>query len=61
MFDSRDLVWSPDSRYIAFLSAGEKTFTNVHIVPITGGEARQATFLANTNARSLSWSPDGRI
>jgi tricorn protease len=59
MFDSRDHVWSPDSRYIAFLSAGEKTFQNVSIVPIAGGEARQATFLANANARSLSWSPDG--
>ena len=48
--DARDFEWSPDSKYIAFLSAGAKTFQNINIVPVAGGEARQATFLANTNA-----------
>jgi tricorn protease len=57
--DARDFVWSPDSRYIAYLSAGAKTFQNVSIVPIAGGGSRPATFLANTNAGALSWSPDG--
>ena len=57
--DARDFAWSPDSRFVAFLSAGTKAFQNVHVVPIAGGEARASSFLANTNAGSLSWSPDG--
>jgi len=57
--DARDFVWSPDSRFIAYLTAGTKTFQNVHIVPVAGGEGRAVSFLANTNAGSLSWSPDG--
>jgi tricorn protease len=57
--DARDYTWSPDSKHIAFLTAGAKAFQNISIVPISGGEARQATFLANTNAGSVSWSPDG--
>ena len=58
-FDARDFAWSPDSRYIAYLSAGAKTFQNVSVVPVGGGSARPVSFLANTNAGSLSWSPDG--
>ena len=57
--DARDFVWSPDSRYIAYLTAGTKAFQNVHVVAVTGGEAKAVSFLANTNAGSLSWSPDG--
>ena len=58
LIDSRDYAWSPDSKYIAYLTAGAKAFQN-NIVPVAGGEPRQATFLANTYAGSLSWSPDG--
>ena len=70
--DARDFVWSPDSRFIAYLSSGAKVFTNVYVAPVAGGgpaEAPRATagaeagkpvsFLANTNAGALSWSPDG--
>jgi tricorn protease len=57
--DARDFVWSPDSRFIAYLTAGAKTFQNVQVVPVAGGEANAVSFLANTNAGSLSWSPDG--
>jgi tricorn protease len=57
--DARDFVWSPDSKFIAYLNAGAKVFTNVHVVPIAGGEGRPVSFLANTNASALSWSPDG--
>jgi tricorn protease len=57
--DSRDFVWSPDSRFVAYLTVGAKTFQNVHVAAIAGGEARAISFLANTNAGSLSWSPDG--
>ena len=59
LIDSRDFTWSPDSRYIAYLTAGTKAFQNVQVVPVAGGEARAVSFLANANAGSLSWSPDG--
>ena len=55
----RDFVWSPDSRFVAFLTAGTKTFQNVQVVAAAGGEARAVSFLANSNAGSLAWSPDG--
>ena len=57
--DSRDFTWSPDSRFVAYLNAGTKAFQNVHVVPAAGGDARAVSFLANSNAGSLSWSPDG--
>ena len=58
--DARDFVWSPDSRFIAYLTAGAKVFTNVHVAPVAGGGARKpVSFLANTNASALAWSPDG--
>jgi len=57
--DSRDFAWSPDSRFIAYLDAGTKAFQNLHIVAATGGESRAVSFLANSNAASVSWSPDG--
>jgi tricorn protease len=47
---------------VAFLSAGAKTFQNVNIVSISSGAAGAAkpvSFLANTNAGSVSWSADG--
>jgi Tol biopolymer transport system component/C-terminal processing protease CtpA/Prc len=66
-FDARDIAWSPDSRFIAYVSAGAKTFANVHVAAVAAGastalkagEGRAVSFLANTNAGSLSWSPDG--
>lgn len=57
--DFQDFVWSPDSRYIAYLSAGAKTFQNVNIVAVAGGAAKPVSFLANTNAGTVSWSADG--
>jgi Tol biopolymer transport system component len=57
--DARDFVWSPDSRFIAYLSAGAKVFTNVYVAPVGGGGGKPVSFLANTNAGALSWSPDG--
>jgi dipeptidyl aminopeptidase/acylaminoacyl peptidase len=63
--DSRDVAWSPDSRYLAYLTAAAKTFQNIEIAPLPAGSApsadsaRAASFLANTNAGSVAWSPDG--
>jgi C-terminal processing protease CtpA/Prc len=63
--DSRDVAWSPDSRYLAYLTAAAKTFQNIEIAPLpaasapSADSARAASFLANTNAGSVAWSPDG--
>ncbi|MCW5971541.1 MAG: PD40 domain-containing protein [Blastocatellales bacterium] len=52
-------AWSPDNKWIAYLAAGEKSFRNVYIAPAGGGEARQASFLANVFGGGVAWSPDG--
>ena len=65
--DSRDFVWSPDSRFVAYLSAGSKAFSNLYVAPVatgTGlntGEGRQVSFAANTNAGSVSWTSDALL
>ena len=52
--------WSPDGKWIAYLSdVGARAFTNAYIIPAAGGDARQVSFLANSFAGTLSWSPDG--
>ena len=52
-------AWSPDSRWLAYLSADEQLFTNAYVVPAAGGEPRQVSFLANVFGNTVSWSPDG--
>jgi len=55
----RPFVWSPDSKWIAYMPVGEKLFKNIFIVPASGGESRQVSFLANAGSNTVSWSPDG--
>lgn len=55
----RPYVWSPDSRFIAFMPVGEKLFRNVFIAQVAGGETRPVSFLANVGSNTVSWSPDG--
>ena len=52
-------VFSPDSKWIAFTSTSGKSFTNVSVVAIAGGEAKPISFLANVFNNTVSWSPDG--
>ncbi len=60
-FASRgSVVWSPDSKWIAFAGYGAKTFRNVSIVPVAGGDSKPISFVANTFGGSVNWSPDGR-
>lgn len=59
MMSERPIAWSPDSRWLAYLSAGSKLFVNAYVVPSSGGEARQVSWLSNTRANTVSWSPDG--
>jgi tricorn protease len=55
----RNFVWSPDSKWIAYMPVGEKLFKNVFVVSATGGESRPVSFLANGGSDTVSWSPDG--
>ncbi len=56
----RAIVWSPDSKWIAYAaSEGSKLFANAYIVSASGGDSHSVSFLSNTNADALGWSPDG--
>jgi tricorn protease len=53
-------VWSPDNRWVAFLSTGPKGFTNVSVAAVDGTTAQPISFVANSFANTISWSPDGK-
>jgi tricorn protease len=55
----RPYVWSPDSKWIAYMPVGEKLFKNAYVVPASGGEGRQISFVANGGSNTIAWSPDG--
>jgi dipeptidyl aminopeptidase/acylaminoacyl peptidase len=70
-----DPVWSPDGKFLAFLSEREgevsrasgteqkrlgKGKAQIWLLPTDGGEARQLTFLSH-GASAPVWSPDGRL
>ena len=61
LIGKQDLAWSPDSNWVAFLNNNPETrsYTNVSVAPVNGGETKSLSFLANSNSGSLSWSPDG--
>ncbi|HEY0458943.1 MAG TPA: S41 family peptidase [Pyrinomonadaceae bacterium] len=61
LINNRSLAWSPDNKWIAFLTYTPETrsYTNTSVVSASGGAARPVSFLANSNAGTLSWSPDG--
>ncbi len=55
--NSNNPKWSPDSKWIAFLSnRGEKT--QIHAIRLAGGESFQVTNTEN-NISNFEWSPDG--
>jgi Tol biopolymer transport system component/C-terminal processing protease CtpA/Prc len=58
--DTREVAWSPDGKWLAYVTgAGARQFANVFVVPASGGEPRQVSWLSNGNGGGLSWSPDG--
>jgi tricorn protease len=59
IISDRPFVWSPDSKWIAYLTIGDKAFKNVHVASVDGGQGKPVSFLANVFSNTLSWSPDG--
>lgn len=56
----RPFVWSPDSRWIAYMPVGQRLFRNVHVAAVEGdGRGRPVSFLANAGSNTVSWSTDG--
>lgn len=57
--NERGADWSPDGRYIAYISdrTGE---TEIYLQPAEGGEPVQLTEGNDTYIRSLMWSPDSK-
>jgi dipeptidyl aminopeptidase/acylaminoacyl peptidase len=50
--------WSPDGRFLAFLSARDGGRPQIWVLSRNGGEARKVSSLDN-GASSFEWSPDG--
>lgn len=61
--DQRDSAprWSPDGRWLAFVSnrGDEKAKSQIYLIPTDGGEARRLTRM-ETGASEPAWSPDGK-
>jgi Tol biopolymer transport system component/C-terminal processing protease CtpA/Prc len=55
----RNLAWSADGRWIAYLGLSTRSFRNAYLVPLAGGESRAVSAVPNANTNVLSWSPDG--
>jgi len=61
----RPFVWSPDSRWIAYMPVAAKLFRNVQVARVYEGAgapmvaAQPVSFLANVFSNTVSWSPDG--
>ena len=55
---SRHARWSPDGKFIAFLSDREEAHTQVYLLNRLGGEAQRLTDLPQ-DVEGFAWSPDG--
>lgn len=55
----QSFAWAPDGKWIAYVTAANKSFRNVQVVQVSGGEGRQISFLANVFSGAVSWSPEG--
>ncbi len=57
-FPSSHPRWSPDGKYIAFLSARNESKEQVWLLNRLGGEAERLTYTPQ-DVDELAWSPDG--
>ena len=53
-------VWSPDGRWIAYVSTHGDS-TEIWAVPSEGGEPRRVTYDGDYKNGLICWSPDGRF
>ncbi len=53
-------VFSPDGKWIAFVSSRGGASNNIFVISTTGGEASQLTHIS-TGAANPLWSPDGKF
>ena len=53
-------VWSPDNKWLAYLTTEASGFTNVMVVASDGGDSRPISFTSNAFANTVAWSQDGR-
>jgi dipeptidyl aminopeptidase/acylaminoacyl peptidase len=51
--------WSPDGKYLAFVSGREEKLTQIYLLPTDGGEAEKVTDLTPGSLGEVQWSPDG--
>ena len=54
---ARSPAWSPDGRWIAYVSGTSGDDGNIFIVPSSGGQPRQVTFDCNTYDWRPVWPP----
>ncbi len=53
--------WSPDGKYLSFTSSrGGLTSSQIWLMDVRGGEARQLTDLKKGSLPEYAWSPDGK-
>lgn len=57
--NAADVTWSPDSRWVAYITTTARGFGTVMVVPVDGGTPRPVSFSANSFASDVEWSPDG--
>jgi tricorn protease len=53
-------AFAPDGKWLAYLSSGERGFTNAWVVPSAGGESHEVSFTSNSNGGYVRWSPDAK-
>lgn len=51
--------WSPDGKWIAFISRRDKSKPQIYVMEAAGGEATALTKLPEGSLREFRWSPDG--
>jgi dipeptidyl aminopeptidase/acylaminoacyl peptidase len=52
--------WSPNGKYIAFVSGREKPSSQFFLLPTKGGEARKLTELPEGSVGGFKWSPNSK-